>query len=207
MKYIAAISVICLTLTTGSTPALGAISPIESISKSNNAIALSNFNNKAMREISMAKLSDSLEKEANSKAFEKHLILAKNTGKVKQAIEKLKSHVGKTWYVFSGATPSGWDCSGLTMWFFQQLDIELEHRASKQDTSGTATKDPKPGDLVVFHYNGNKDAYHVGIYIGNGEMIHAPKKGHLTRVENIETFGGDYSDITYRNFIDSNLVG
>lgn len=131
--------------------------------------------------------------------------LQSNSEKIKKAIKKLKSHVGKTWYVFSGATPSGWDCSGLTMWFFEQLDIELEHRASRQGTSGTATKNPKPGDLVVFHYNGSKDAYHVGIYIGNGKMIHAPKKGHLTRVEDVKTFGGDYSDITYRNFIDSNL--
>lgn len=130
--------------------------------------------------------------------------LQQNTDKVNAAIKKLKKHVNKTWYVFSGATPSGWDCSGLTMWFFQQLDIELEHRASKQDTSGEATKNPKPGDLVVFHYNGSKDAYHVGIYIGDGEMIHAPKKGHLTRIENVKTFGGSYSDITYRTFIETN---
>lgn len=102
--------------------------------------------------------------------------LQSNSEKIKKAIKKLKSHVGKTWYVFSGATPSGWDCSGLTMWFFEQLDIELEHRASRQDTSGTATKNPKPGDLVVFHYNGSKDAYHVGIYIGNGKMIHAQRR-------------------------------
>ncbi len=147
-----------------------------------------------------------LKAEAQADFLEEQRLQA-NADRITKAIKKLRSHVGKTWYVFSGATPSGWDCSGLTMWFFQQLDIELEHRASKQDTSGTATKNPKPGDLVVFHYNGNKDAYHVGIYIGNGEMIHAPKKGHLTRIENVKAFGGNYSDITYRNFIDSNLVG
>lgn len=132
--------------------------------------------------------------------------LQSNADKINSAIKKLKSHVGKTWYVFSGNTPSGWDCSGLTMWFYEQLDIQLEHRASKQDSSGTKTKNPLPGDLVVFHYKGNKDAYHVGIYIGNGEMIHAPKRGHLTRIENVKTFGGNYSDITYRNFIESNLT-
>ena len=128
--------------------------------------------------------------------------LQENTDKVSAAIDKLKTHVGKTWYVFSGATPQGWDCSGLTMWFYEQLGIELEHRATVQGNSGTKTKEPKPGDLVVFKYKGYKSAYHVGIYIGNGNMIHAPKHGHLTRVENISTFGGDYSVIEYRSFID-----
>lgn len=127
--------------------------------------------------------------------------LQANTDRVTAAIKKLRSHVGKTWYVFSGATPSGWDCSGLTMWFYQQLDIELEHRASKQDTAGKKTTDPKPGDLVVFKYKGSNNAYHVGIYVGNGEMIHAPKKGHVTRIENIANFGGSYSKIEYRTFI------
>jgi cell wall-associated NlpC family hydrolase len=141
---------------------------------------------------------------AQAEFLEEQRLMA-NGKKIKSAIKKLKSHVGKTWYVFSGSTPSGWDCSGLTMWFYEQLDIQLEHRASKQDTSGTKTNNPKPGDLVVFHYNGSKDAYHVGIYIGDGNMIHAPKRGHVTAIDNVEDFGGKYSDITYRNFIDSDL--
>lgn len=203
MKHIAAISVICLTLTTGSTPALGAVSPVESVSKSTNAIALTNFGNNAMRDISMAKLSESMDKKANELAFEKQIFLAKNTGKVKQALKKLKKTVNKTWYVFSGTTPSGWDCSGLTLWFYNQLGVELEHRASKQDTSGVQTESPKAGDIVVFHYKGNTDAYHVGIYAGNGKMIHAPKHGHVTRIESIEKFAGNYSDVTYRSIIET----
>lgn len=129
--------------------------------------------------------------------------LRENKIKISKAIAKLSTHVGKTWYVFSGNTPSGWDCSGLTMWFYEQVGIELEHRASIQGKSGQNTNDPKPGDLVVFKYNGTQSAYHVGIYIGNGEMIHAPKRGHLTRIENIEDFGGDYSNISYRNIIEN----
>lgn len=132
------------------------------------------------------------------------LELQANTTRVEDAINKLSSHVGKTWYVFSGATPSGWDCSGLTMWFYEQLGIQLEHRASKQDTSGKLVSDPKPGDIVVFKYNGSNDAYHVGIYVGNGKMIHAPKHGHATRVEDISTFGGSYSKVTYRRLIETN---
>jgi cell wall-associated NlpC family hydrolase len=143
---------------------------------------------------------------AKAKAeFLEQQILASNSDKINAAIDKLKKYVGKTWYVFSGSTPSGWDCSGLTMWFYEQLDIQLEHRASKQDTSGIKTNNPKPGDLVVFHYSGSENAYHVGIYIGDGNMIHAPKRGHVTAIDNVEEFGGKYSDITYRNFINSDL--
>ncbi len=131
--------------------------------------------------------------------------LREATIEVDKAIDKLSMHVDKTWYVFSGNTPRGWDCSGLTMWFYEQLGIELEHRASIQGKTGQSTTDPKRGDLVVFKYNGNKSAYHVGIYIGNGKMIHAPKHGHVTRIENIESFGGEYSKISYRRLI--NTIG
>lgn len=127
--------------------------------------------------------------------------LRENKVKVSKAIEKLSTYVGKTWYVFSGATPSGWDCSGLTLWFYEQLDVELEHRASKQGNSGQRTSDPKPGDLAVFKYDGSQSAYHVGIYIGNGQMVHSPKRGHLTRIESVEDFAGEYSSVSYRSFI------
>lgn len=190
MKELLLIGTTVIALTTGS---ISAITPAEYVKRPERG------NHVSVAMINKAEL----KAEAQAEMLEQ-MRIQQNTDKVSAAIKKLRKHVNKTWYVFSGATPSGWDCSGLTMWFFQQLDIELEHRASKQDTSGKATKTPKPGDLVVFHYNGSKDAYHVGIYIGNGEMIHAPKKGHLTRIENVKTFGGNYSDITYRNFIETN---
>lgn len=126
-------------------------------------------------------------------------LLYENTIAVKAAVKKLSKYVGKTWYVFGGATPAGFDCSGLTLWFYEQLDIQLEHRASKQQFAGTATKDPKPGDLVVFKYKGTKSAYHVGIYIGKGKMIHAPKKGHLTTIHPVKQFAGNYSTVSYRS--------
>lgn len=130
-------------------------------------------------------------------------LLYENTVAVKQAVKKLNKYVGKTWYVFSGNTPSGWDCSGMTMWFYDQLDVQLEHRASKQQSVGVATKNPKVGDLVVFKYKGYKSAYHVGVYVGNGKMIHAPKKGHLTVVESVKKFAGDYSVVSYRHIIET----
>lgn len=129
------------------------------------------------------------------------MAIAQKSKDMKAAIRKLKTHVGKTWYVFSGSTPRGWDCSGLTMWTYQQLGIELQHRATKQQSAGVATNKPKVGDIVVFKYHGSKYAYHVGIYIGNGKMIHAPKHGHLTRSESIKTFAGNYSEVSYRRII------
>lgn len=130
-------------------------------------------------------------------------VLFENTQAVKSAVKKLNKYVGKTWYVFSGNTPSGWDCSGLTMWFYDQLDVQLEHRASKQQTAGVATKNPKVGDLVVFKYKGYNSAYHVGVYVGNGKMIHAPKKGHRTIVESVKQFAGKYSVVQYRHVVDT----
>lgn len=130
-------------------------------------------------------------------------ILEADTAKVNKAIRQLKSHVNKTWYVFSGATPRGWDCSGLVVWTYEQLGVTLEHRASKQVDAGTKVEDPKVGDIVAFTYKGSKSAYHVGIYIGSGKMVHAPKHGHLTRVENVSTFAGKNSKVTYTRIIET----
>ena len=129
--------------------------------------------------------------------------LGANTTKIQNMIKSVKKHVGKTWYVFSGASPAGWDCSGLTMWAYEQIGVTLEHRASKQQVSGTKVKEPIPGDIVVFTYKGYKSAYHVGIYIGDGLMIHAPRKGEVTRIESVTAFGGNYSRISYRRILQS----
>ena len=104
---------------------------------------------------------------------------------IKTTINQLKSHVGKTWYVFSGNTPRGWDCSGLVMWTYAQLGISLKHRASKQALSGHVTKHPRIGDIVAFYYPGYYSATHVGIYVGNGKMINAPRPGTVTTEESI----------------------
>ena len=129
--------------------------------------------------------------------------LRENKLAMEKAIRQLKSHVNKTWYVFSGATPRGWDCSGLVVWTYEQLGVTLEHRASKQVDAGTKVADPKVGDIVAFTYKGSKSAYHVGIYVGNGKMVHAPKHGHLTRVESVSKFAGEYSKVSYARIIET----
>lgn len=184
MKKIAAIGFTTLLIT-------GYVSPAEAIPLERNTSVL--------QVSSPAPLLDEILE--NEKTTIQNIQRLANEKRITDALSSLNKHVGKTWYVFSGNTPSGWDCSGLTMWFYEQLGIELEHRASKQEYAGVRTKTPKPGDLVVFKYKGYKSAYHVGIYIGDGQMIHAPRKGEVTRIESVENFGGNYSNITYVNFI------
>ena len=80
-------------------------------------------------------------------------------------------------YVYGGASPSGFDCSGLTMYCYGQIGIGLGHGATVQQQSSTPVplNALQPGDLVFF---GNASySSHVGIYVGGGSMIHAPHTG------------------------------
>ena len=80
-------------------------------------------------------------------------------------------------YVYGGASPSGFDCSGLTMYCYAQIGIGLSHGATDQQHASTPVplSALQPGDLVFF---GNASySYHVGIYVGGGSMIHAPHTG------------------------------
>jgi hypothetical protein len=106
--------------------------------------------------------------------------------KMENRILELNKHVNKTWYVFAGSTPRGWDCSGLVMWFYSDFGVELEHSASKQMHSGEITTEPVPGDIVSFSRNG-KNAYHNGIYLGNDMYVHAPRPGRKTEISSIHS--------------------
>lgn len=103
--------------------------------------------------------------------------------KVKTTIHQLQRHIGRTWYVFSGNTPAGWDCSGLTMWFYQQLGKEIPHSANKQAHLHGWTKHPVMGDLVLFGYKGSNSFFHAAIYYTPGKVIHAGfRKGTRTSI-------------------------
>jgi hypothetical protein len=134
------------------------------------------------------------------------LKLVQNTQRLEKAIGKLKTHANKTWYVFGGATPSGWDCSGLVLWTYKQLNIDLYHSASVQKNAGTFVKasDAKPGDIVAFGWKGWKGAGHVGIYLGNGKMIHSPAPGHRTVIQSVRSFAKYYSKVTYTRIVNTN---
>jgi cell wall-associated NlpC family hydrolase len=83
-------------------------------------------------------------------------------------------------YVYGGASPSGFDCSGLTMYVYAKFGISLPHSAARQAANGTRVSSPQPGDLVVID-----GASHIGIYTGNGNMIDAPMPGRVVNERKI----------------------
>ena len=123
---------------------------------------------------------------------EANRVILKNKQALEDRLIELEKHVDKTWYVFSGSSPSGWDCSGMTKWFYQGLGITLEHSASKQGkNAGHYVDTPKIGDIVAFKHVNAKKYYHVGIYAGDNTIIHAKKPG--TKTEKVSLSDGWFS--------------
>ena len=87
-------------------------------------------------------------------------------------------------YVFGGSTPAGFDCSGYIAFVFSQFGIALPHSVHAQNRMGMLVKpeDAQPGDLVVFN-----DLSHDGIYAGNGNFYHAPRRGDTVKLAPIFT--------------------
>jgi cell wall-associated NlpC family hydrolase len=98
----------------------------------------------------------------------------------------------------SGASIRGYDCSGLTTYAFAQAGIMLPRTAAAQAGRGQripASRGPsalRPGDLVFFGYAPGRDAsiYHVGIYLGNGQMVNAPRPGAKVRTDPVDAMSG-----------------
>jgi cell wall-associated NlpC family hydrolase len=88
-------------------------------------------------------------------------------------------------YVFGGASPSGFDASGLTMYVYAQLGVKLEHGADWQQKNSRPVplSKLKRGDLVFF--GSPSYSYHVGIYVGGGSMIDAPHTGAVVTYSSI----------------------
>ncbi|NQX14170.1 C40 family peptidase [Microbacteriaceae bacterium VKM Ac-2855] len=85
-------------------------------------------------------------------------------------------------YVFGGADPSGFDCSGFVMYVFAQYGISMPHSAAGQGAMGTVIpeSEAQPGDLVIMDG-------HDGFYAGNGNILHAPYEGASVRVQPLWT--------------------
>ena len=105
-----------------------------------------------------------------------------------QAVAIAEQYLGVP-YVWGGASPSGFDCSGLVMYVYAQLGVSLPHNAAAQYSllPHVPTSDLQPGDLVFFF-----GLEHVGIYIGGGAFIHAPHTGTVVQISSLADEGGFY---------------
>jgi peptidoglycan DL-endopeptidase CwlO len=125
------------------------------------------------------------ENKLNSQTYAKALAIYQRTGKYPviqpkgdsipvQALRQAMTKIGDA-YVWGGAGPTTFDCSGLVVWAYAQLGISLPHYTGDLWNSGVhvSRSQLQPGDLVFFF----ADIGHVGIYVGNGFMLDAPTYG------------------------------
>ncbi|WP_328325706.1 MULTISPECIES: C40 family peptidase [unclassified Streptomyces] len=97
------------------------------------------------------------------------------------ALNAAKTQIGKP-YQYSATGMASWDCSGLTQWAYSQAGVSLPRTSQTQANAGQriySASALKPGDLVLFY----GDLHHIGLYAGNGMVLHAPHTGANVRYE------------------------
>lgn len=101
------------------------------------------------------------------------------SGRGGAAVAAAESVLGRP-YVWGASGQSSFDCSGLTMWAWAHAGVGLSHSSSAQYGSGAHVSQSalQPGDLLFFY----SPISHVGMYIGGGQMIHAPHTGDVVRI-------------------------
>ena len=110
-----------------------------------------------------------------------------NSEAAQVAVDAAMAQRGKP-YVWAASGPGSFDCSGLTAFAYKAAGIALPHSSAQQSRMGQAVAraDLQPGDLVFFY----SPVSHVGIYIGNGQMVHAPTSGDVVKVASVDSMGG-----------------
>ena len=108
------------------------------------------------------------------------------SGSVQAAIDRALAQRGKP-YVWAAGGPNSFDCSGLVQYAFQAAGVSLPHSSRMQSQMGTPVSraEALPGDLVAFY----SPVSHIGIYLGNGQMVHAPTSGDVVKISDIDVMG------------------
>lgn len=109
-------------------------------------------------------------------------------GRAGVAVEAAMNQLGDS-YVWGADGPSSFDCSGLMMYAWGKAGVSLSHSSKAQYGEGrhVSRSDLKPGDLVFY---GNPSIHHVGMYIGNGRMVHAPNPGKPVKTDDLDYMSG-----------------
>jgi cell wall-associated NlpC family hydrolase len=106
-----------------------------------------------------------------------------------QIVAKAAQYLGCR-YSYGASGPSSFDCSGFTSYIYKQFGITLNRSAAGQTQNGTSVSrsELQPGDLVLFRHSGSsKAATHVGIYVGNGQFIHASTNDYQVRYDSLDS--------------------
>ena len=90
-------------------------------------------------------------------------------------------------YRWGGASPSGFDCTGFVMWVYSQFGVALPHNEAGQLASGPSVDadDLQPGDVLVFANTYRRGLSHTGIYLGDGQFVHAADERHGVTVSSL----------------------
>ncbi|MDH6139906.1 MULTISPECIES: C40 family peptidase [Kitasatospora] len=105
------------------------------------------------------------------------------SGQAGVAVQQALTRLGDA-YVWGHTGPTTFDCSGLMQWSYAQAGVSLPRTSQEQATVGTAVPSlaqAQPGDLVIYNAEDGPEG-HVGMYIGNGEVVHAPHAGAVVRI-------------------------
>jgi peptidoglycan DL-endopeptidase CwlO len=112
--------------------------------------------------------------------------VAVSGGSLQAVVDRALAQRGKP-YVWAASGPGSFDCSGLVQYAFQAAGISLPHSSRMQSQMGTPVSraEARAGDLVAFY----SPVSHIGIYLGNGQMVHAPTSGDVVKIASVDNMG------------------
>ena len=112
--------------------------------------------------------------------------VAVSGGSLQAVVDRALAQRGKP-YVWAASGPGSFDCSGLVQYAFQAAGMSLPHSSRMQSQMGTPVSraEARAGDLVAFY----SPVSHIGIYLGNGQMVHAPTSGDVVKIASVDNMG------------------
>lgn len=114
-------------------------------------------------------------------------VLERTSSKQSQVVNEVLKYLGVP-YLWGGTTPAGFDCSGLMQYAYRAVGISISRVTYTQEYEGTevSLNALEPGDLLFYGTRGS--THHVAMYIGNGQMVHAPQPGDVVKVIEMKYF-------------------
>lgn len=126
-----------------------------------------------------------------TEAYLAELAAQAEAGRITSVLDAGRAKLGSR-YSRGGSGPSVFDCSGFTRWAWQAAGVSLPHYSGAQwaQSQKIAIEDLQPGDLVFYWGRGGGDPSHVALYVGDGQILHAPGTGRSVRYDSIWYWSG-----------------